>query len=124
MQQQGTWLWRARAGEGICAPEYQSCLVRARSVKPAADIVLQEERAAADLCCRKSVRTDIRPTSALARAAAAGPHGSVMNQIADAAFDPENYRQIMGVLARRLQERVSREHRCCWCCARARAAGA
>ncbi|PSC70401.1 Clathrin interactor EPSIN 3 isoform A [Micractinium conductrix] len=34
-----------------------------------------------------------------------GPHGSVMNQIADAAFDPENYRQIMGVLARRLQER-------------------
>ncbi|KAL4448258.1 hypothetical protein ABPG75_005477 [Micractinium tetrahymenae] len=34
-----------------------------------------------------------------------GPHGSVMNEIADAAFDPENYRQIMGVLARRLQEK-------------------
>ncbi|PRW45169.1 ENTH domain-containing [Chlorella sorokiniana] len=34
-----------------------------------------------------------------------GPHGSTMNEIADAAFDPENYRQIMGVLARRLQER-------------------
>ena len=27
-------------------------------------------------------------------------------EIADSAFDPENYRQIMGVLARRLQERV------------------
>lgn len=34
-----------------------------------------------------------------------GPHGSTMNEIADAAFDPENYRQIMGVLARRLQEK-------------------
>ena len=29
-------------------------------------------------------------------------------EIADAAFDSENYRQIMGVLARRLQERVRR----------------
>lgn len=34
-----------------------------------------------------------------------GPHGSVMTDIADAAFDPESYRQIMGVLARRLQEK-------------------
>jgi len=33
-------------------------------------------------------------------------------EIADAAFDPESYRQIMGVLARRLQERVSREGVC------------
>lgn len=30
-------------------------------------------------------------------------------EIADAAFDPENYRQIMGVLARRLQEKVGRK---------------
>ena len=35
-------------------------------------------------------------------------------EIADAAFDPENYRQIMGVLARRLQERVSRAEARLW----------
>ena len=32
-------------------------------------------------------------------------------EIAEAAFDPENYRQIMGVIARRLQERVRAQRR-------------
>lgn len=41
-----------------------------------------------------------------------GPHGSVMNEIADASFDPENYRQIMGVLARRLQEKEENWRMC------------
>ncbi|KAL4518154.1 hypothetical protein Ndes2526A_g01396 [Nannochloris sp. 'desiccata'] len=33
-----------------------------------------------------------------------GPHGSVMGEIAEACFDPEGYKQVFGVLARRLQE--------------------
>ncbi|KAL6777592.1 hypothetical protein ACKKBG_A14885 [Auxenochlorella protothecoides x Auxenochlorella symbiontica] len=33
-----------------------------------------------------------------------GPHGSVMTEIAESSFDPESYRQIMGVIARRLKE--------------------
>jgi len=33
-----------------------------------------------------------------------GPHGSVMAEISEAAFDSEGYRQIMGVIARRLQD--------------------
>lgn len=33
-----------------------------------------------------------------------GPHGSAMADITEAAFDPEGYRQIMGVIARRLQD--------------------
>lgn len=36
-----------------------------------------------------------------------------MNEIADACYDPEAYRQILGVLARRLQEREER-WRCCY----------
>lgn len=43
-----------------------------------------------------------RPPTALLLA----PPRACFAEIADAAFDPENYRQIMGVLARRLQERV------------------
>lgn len=35
-----------------------------------------------------------------------GPHGTVMNEIAEASYDMESYQQIMGVLARRLKETV------------------
>ena len=38
-----------------------------------------------------------------------GPHGSVMNDIAEASYDPESYRQIMSVIGRRLKEEVRRE---------------
>jgi epsin len=41
-----------------------------------------------------------------------GPHGSAMAEIAEACFDPEGYRQVLGVLARRLQEGGER-----WRCA-------
>jgi epsin len=41
-----------------------------------------------------------------------GPHGSMMAEIAEACFDPEGYRQVLGVLARRLQEGGER-----WRCA-------
>jgi hypothetical protein len=34
-----------------------------------------------------------------------GPHGQILNEICDEAFDTEGYRQIMGILAQRLQER-------------------
>lgn len=34
-----------------------------------------------------------------------GPHGSAMQEIAQAAQDPENYSQIMGILHQRLQEK-------------------
>ena len=34
-----------------------------------------------------------------------GPHGQLLNDISDASFDAEGYRQIMGILAQRLQER-------------------
>ena len=37
-----------------------------------------------------------------------GPHGSVMNDIAEASYDPESYRQIMSVIGRRLKEEVRR----------------
>lgn len=38
-------------------------------------------------------------------------HCPLPAEIADDAFDPENYRQIMGVLARRLQEKVGEVER-------------
>lgn len=37
-----------------------------------------------------------------------GPHGSVMAEICEACFDPEGYRQVLGVIARRLQEKEER----------------
>lgn len=41
-----------------------------------------------------------------------GPHGSVMSDIADACFDPEGYKQVLGVIARRLQEKDERWRMC------------
>ena len=41
-----------------------------------------------------------------------GPHGSVMAEISDACFDPEGYRQVLGVIARRLQEKDERWRMC------------
>ncbi|GAB4817376.1 hypothetical protein N2152v2_004422 [Parachlorella kessleri] len=41
-----------------------------------------------------------------------GPHGSVMNEIAEASFDFESYKQIMGVIARRLQEKEENWRMC------------
>ena len=41
-----------------------------------------------------------------------GPHGSVMSDISDACFDPEGYKQVLGVIARRLQEKDERWRMC------------
>lgn len=34
-----------------------------------------------------------------------GPHGTIMSEIAEAAYDSDKYKEIMGVLARRLQDK-------------------
>lgn len=41
-----------------------------------------------------------------------GPHGSVMSDISDACFDAEGYKQVLGVIARRLQEKDERWRMC------------
>jgi epsin len=41
-----------------------------------------------------------------------GPHGSVMSDISDACYDPEGYKQVLGVIARRLQEKDERWRMC------------
>lgn len=41
-----------------------------------------------------------------------GPHGKTMAEIAEACYDPEGYRQVLGVIARRLQEKEERWRMC------------
>lgn len=41
-----------------------------------------------------------------------GPHGKTMGEIAEACYDPEGYRQVLGVIARRLQEKEERWRMC------------
>ena len=41
-----------------------------------------------------------------------GPHGTVMAEIAEACYDPEGYRQVLGILAKRFQEKDERWRMC------------